>query len=146
MTNGARTNVALVIATSLCIWCLPAPAQTQGQTQAQTRRQLLQDIESGQFREAVLLGQQAVSRWPRDAQLRHYLGLAYFESDDLKQAQEQLTRARELNPEDSATHYDLALVLLSGRIIVRVPRTNSKPQSSSIPRMRLRMCCWGERI
>ena len=31
----------------------------------------------------------------------------------LKQAQEQLTRARELNPRDSATHFDLALVLLS---------------------------------
>jgi len=30
-----------------------------------------------------------------------------------QQAQEQLTRARELNPKDSATHFDLALLLLS---------------------------------
>ena len=74
---------------------------------------MLQDLDSGQLRDAVLLGQQAVSRWPRDAQLRHYLGVAYFKTGDTKQAQEQLRRARELNPKDSATHFDLALVLLS---------------------------------
>ena len=73
----------------------------------------MHDLDSGQLRDAVLLGQQAVSRWPRDAQFRHYLGVAYFKSGDLKQAQEQLTRARELNPKDSAMHLDLALVLLS---------------------------------
>jgi tetratricopeptide (TPR) repeat protein len=95
------------------LFYLPAPAQTQNPTRAQTRQQLLQDLDSGQLRDAVLLGQQAVSRWPGDAQLRHYLGVAYFKTGDAKQAQEQLTRARELNPADSATHYDLALVLLS---------------------------------
>ena len=46
-------------------------------------------------------------------EFRHYLGVAYFKTGDLKQAQEQLTRARELNPKDSATHFDLALVFLS---------------------------------
>src|SRR5208337_255903 len=92
---------------------LGAAAQTQDQTPAQLRQQLLQEIDEGQLRDAVLLGQQAVSRWPRDAQFRHYLGVAYFKSGDAKQAQEQLTRARELNPKDSATHFDLALVLLS---------------------------------
>src|SRR5882762_4571301 len=102
-----------VVATSISLLCVLAPAQTQNQTQAQTRRQLLQDLESGQLRDAVLLGQQAVSRWPRDAQFRHYLGVAYFKTGDPKQAQEQLTRARELNPKDSATHFDLALVFLS---------------------------------
>jgi hypothetical protein len=55
-----------VIATSLCLLWLGAQAQTQNQTQAQTRQQLLQDLDSGQLRDAVLLGQQAVSRWPRD--------------------------------------------------------------------------------
>jgi len=92
---------------------LGAAAQTQDQTPAQVRQQLLQELDSGQLRDAVLLGQQAVSRWPRDAQFRHYLGVTYFKSGDTKQAQEQLTRARELNPKDSATHFDLALVLLS---------------------------------
>ena len=102
---------ASAAATSLCLLFFSAPAAAQNQ--AQTRQQLLQDLDSGQSRDAVLLGQQAVSRWPLDAQFRHYLGVAYFKTGDLKQAQEQLTRARELNPKDSATHFDLALVLLS---------------------------------
>jgi tetratricopeptide (TPR) repeat protein len=105
-------SFVIVIGTSLLL-CLAAPAQTQNQSQAQTRQQLLQELDSGHLRDAVLLGQQAVSRWPRDAQLRHYLGVAYFKTGDFKQAQEQITRARELNPKDSATHFDLALVLLS---------------------------------
>jgi Flp pilus assembly protein TadD len=103
--------VFAVVATSPCLLFFSAPALAQNQ--AQTRQQLLQDLDSGQLRDALLLGQQAVSRWPHDAQFRHYLGVAYFKTGDLKQAQEQLTRARELNPKDSATHFDLALVLLS---------------------------------
>jgi len=102
-----------ITAILVCLLCVSAPAQTQNLTRAQTRQQLLQDLESGQLRDAVLLGQQAVSRWPGDAQLRHYLGVAYFKTGDLKQAQDQLTRARDLNPKDYATHYDLALLLLS---------------------------------
>src|SRR6202521_6018474 len=105
--------IATAIATSLCLSSVSVPAQAQNQTQAQTRQQLLQELDSGQLRDAVLLGQQAVSRWPRDAQFRHYLGVAYFKSGDLKQGQEQLTRARELNPKEAAIHLDLALVLLS---------------------------------
>jgi len=106
-------SLAPILIITATLLCLAAPAQTRNQTQAQMRQQLLQELDSGQLRDAVLLGQRAVSRWPGDAQLRHYLGLAYFKSGDLKQAQEQLTRARELNPKDSATHFDLALVLLS---------------------------------
>jgi Flp pilus assembly protein TadD len=110
----ATQNLAPVfIVIAICLLSALALAQTQNLTRAQTRQQLLQDLESGQLQGAVLLGQQAVSRWPLDAQFRHYLGVAYFKSGDTKQAQEQLTRARELNPADSATHFDLALVLLS---------------------------------
>src|SRR6202521_1881905 len=104
---------AFFIVTSLWLLSVSDQAQAQLPTQAQTRQQLLHDLDSGQLRDAVLVGQQAVSRWPRDAQFRHYLGVAYFKNGDLKQAQEQLTRARELNPRDSAIHLDLGLVLLS---------------------------------
>jgi hypothetical protein len=76
----------IVVAISLCVLCPPASAQAQNQTLAQTRQELLRDLDSGQFRDAVLVGQQAVSRWPRDAQLRHYLGVAYFKGGDLKSA------------------------------------------------------------
>ncbi len=112
-TQNLNPVFVIVIATSLYLSYWSAAAHAQNQTQAQTRQQLLQNLDSGQLRDAVLLGQQAVSRWPRDAQFRHYLGVAYFKSGDLKQGQEQLTRARELNPKDSAIHLDLALVLLS---------------------------------
>jgi tetratricopeptide (TPR) repeat protein len=116
MSRCATPNLSpiLVVAVSLCLLSVaaPAPAQSPSQTRAQTRQQLLQQIDSGQLHDAVILGQQAVSRWPRDAQFRHYLGVAYFKSGDAKQAQEQLTRARDLGPNDSATHFDLALVLL----------------------------------
>src|SRR4029077_16321584 len=112
----ATRNLASVffIVTSLWLLSVSDQAQQQLPTQAKTRQQLLHDLDSGQLRDAVLIGQQAVSRWPRDAQFRHYLGVAYFKNGDFKQAQEQLTRARELKPSDSAIHLDLGLVLLSG--------------------------------
>src|SRR6266566_1561152 len=74
-TQNLGRVFVIVIATSLSGLCPSASAQAQNQTQAQTRQQLLQDLDSGQLRDAVLLGQQAVSRWPRDALLRHYLGV-----------------------------------------------------------------------
>src|SRR5208282_720699 len=113
MTNGAMASTRRVLTLAPLIirailLCLPgpaAPAQTQDLTPAQTRQQLLQDLDSGQLRDAIVLGEQAVSRWPRDAQFRHYLGVAYFKTGDVGQAREQLTRALELNPKDSATHF-----------------------------------------
>jgi len=103
---------ALIVAIALLL-TMTAPAQTQNQSASQIREQLLQELNAGQLQDAVLLGQQAVSRWPRDAQFRHYLGVAYFKTGDARQAQDQLERARDLNPKDSATHFDLALVFLS---------------------------------
>lgn len=117
MTNGAVTSMkewrVLKGALFSCLLCLLVPARAQNRTEPEIRQRLLQELESGEFRDAVLLGEQAVVRWPRDAQFRHYLGIAYFKSGDLKRAQEQLMGARDLNPEDSKTHFDLALVLLS---------------------------------
>ncbi|MGA8067001.1 MAG: tetratricopeptide repeat protein, partial [Terriglobales bacterium] len=100
ITGRAAQLILTVISVCLTFLALPAPAQNQ--TQSQTRHELLHDLDSDHLRQAVLLGQQAVSRWPRDAQFRHYLGVAYFKTGDSKQAQEQLVRARDLNPKDSA--------------------------------------------
>ena len=66
----------------IILLCLHLAAQTQ--SESGTRQKLLQYLESGQLQDAVLLGQQAVSRWPKDPQLRHYLGVAYFKTGDLK--------------------------------------------------------------
>jgi tetratricopeptide (TPR) repeat protein len=111
--TAAVISIFAFFAMTISVGVSSAIAQAQSQTAGQARQKLLQQLDAGQLREAVLLGQQSVSRWPRDAELRHYLGVAYFKSGDGRQAQEQLERARELNPNDSAIHFDLALVWLS---------------------------------
>src|SRR5260370_2324648 len=80
---------AFFIATSLWLLSVSDQAQAQLPTQAQTRRQLVQDLDSGQLRDAVLLGQQSVSPWPPDAQFRHYLCVAYSKSGDLSHGRRQ---------------------------------------------------------
>jgi tetratricopeptide (TPR) repeat protein len=105
--------IAAISAIAVSFLFISAMAQTRNPSQAETRQQLLQALDSGRLQDAIRLGEQAVSRWPDDAQVRHHLGLAYFKTGDLKQAREQLTRARDQDPKDSATHFDLALVLLS---------------------------------
>jgi tetratricopeptide (TPR) repeat protein len=148
MTNGAMTSMkegrVLRAALFVCLLYSVVPVRAQNQTETQMRQRLMQDLESGEFHDAVLLGEQAVARWPRDAQFGHYLGIAYFKSGDLKQAQEQLTRARDLNPEDSKTHFDLALVFLSEQdytaaademeATIKLSRSNSNsnPNSSAL--------------
>ncbi len=71
--------------------CLAAQAQTQ----AQTRQQVLQYLEAGRLPDAIAMGEKAVSRWPDDPEIRHWLGLAYFKSGQLEPAREQLERALE---------------------------------------------------
>src|ERR1017187_7383524 len=106
---GAPYFLAIFIVVSIVVFGLTASAQTP----AEIREQLLQDIDSGRLQDAITVGQQAVSRSPRDPEFRHYLGVAYLKTGDLKQAQDQLTHARDLSPKDSAIRFDLALVLLS---------------------------------
>src|SRR6202795_278516 len=39
-------------------------------------------LQGRRFPQAVTAGKEAVERWPRDADFRHWLGLAYFQSRD----------------------------------------------------------------
>src|SRR5262252_9603083 len=93
----------LVPAILLCISSWAAEAQKQ----TATREKLLEALEAGRLQEATALGEQEVARWPNDPEIHHYLGLAYFKSGALPQAREQLARARDLDPKDAATHFDL---------------------------------------
>src|SRR5260370_38842632 len=54
-------------ASLLCLTSTLALAQVpeESQTQAQTRQKLLQDLDSGKIQDAIVLGQEAVSHWPR---------------------------------------------------------------------------------
>src|SRR6202521_4702694 len=56
-TQNLNPVFVIVIATSLYLSCWSAAAHAQNQTQAQTRQQLLQDLDSGTLRDAVLIGQ-----------------------------------------------------------------------------------------
>ena len=140
LARAYTVPIFLIVAISLVL-SISATGQTQNPSQAQTRQQLLQALDSGRLQDAIRLGEQAVSRWPDDAQVRHHLGLAYFKTGNLKQAQEQLTRARHLDPKDSATHFDLALVFLSEQdytaaadaleASIKFGRLNANPNASA---------------
>ena len=41
---------------------------------------LLSRLQSGRIPDAIITGSRAVQRWPQDAELRHWLGLAYFKA------------------------------------------------------------------
>ena len=93
----------------LDLFCAGARAQSH----VEMRQQVLEHLQSGALQEAASLGEKAVSQWPDDGELRHWLGLAYFKLGQLPPAREQLEHARDLNKKDSQTHFDLALVCLS---------------------------------
>jgi tetratricopeptide (TPR) repeat protein len=60
---------------------------------------LLSCLQTGQLPRAIELGREAIDRWPKDAGLRHWLGLAYFKSQQIPLAKEELRRAMELDPQ-----------------------------------------------
>ena len=66
----------------------------------------------GRLTEAIQIGREAVARWPRDAQLQHWLGLAYFKAGQNAPALEALKRSESLDSGHFDIHFDLALVSL----------------------------------
>ena len=78
-----------------------------------TRGLLLSYLQSGRLPEAVDLGTKAVAHWPNDAQLQHWLGLAYFKTKMNGPALETLRRSEALEGSQFGIHLDIALVLLS---------------------------------
>src|SRR6266478_8401764 len=80
---------------------------------AANRGLLMSYLHSGRLTDAVDLGKKAVTRWPNDAQLRHWLGLAYFKEKMNERALEALKRSEELDSSQFGIHFDIALVWLS---------------------------------
>ena len=107
-----RRGASIILA---LLSCLAAQSQTHiyDHKHGDTRLQLLQFVGSGQLQDAISLGEKAVSQWPQDPEIHHYLGLAYFKTGQLKPAREQLERARDLNKRETGARFDLALVCLS---------------------------------
>jgi tetratricopeptide (TPR) repeat protein len=80
---------------------------------AANRGLVLSYVQAGRPAEAAQLGSKAVARWPKDAQLQHWLGLAYFKQQMNAQALESLRRSEALDASQFGTHFDTSLVLLS---------------------------------
>src|SRR5205809_6942873 len=78
-----------------------------------TRGLMLSYLRSGRSPETVDLGTKAVAHWPNDAQLQHWLGLAYFEQKLVDPALHALRRSEALDGSKFGIHFDIALVLLS---------------------------------
>jgi tetratricopeptide (TPR) repeat protein len=74
---------------------------------------LLSYLQEKRLDDAEALGESAVTRWPRDSQLRHWLGLVYFKKGENSRALEALHQAEKLNGSEAGIHFDIALVLLS---------------------------------
>jgi len=74
---------------------------------------MLSYLQEKRLDDAEALGQSAVARWPRDSELRHWLGLVYFKKGANSRALEALRGAEKLNGSEAGIHFDIALVLLS---------------------------------
>jgi len=81
--------------------------------QAANRGLLLSYVQTGKLTEAVELGSKAVTRWPKNGQLQHWLGLAYFKQKLNAPALESLRRSEAVDASQFGIHFDIALVLLS---------------------------------
>src|SRR6266496_516553 len=74
---------------------------------------LLSYLQEGRLEQAEEIGKIAVERWPREADLQHWLGLVYFKKSQNSAALAALQRAESLDPSRSDAHFDIALVFLS---------------------------------
>ncbi|PYV64870.1 MAG: hypothetical protein DMG97_33720 [Acidobacteria bacterium] len=95
---------------------------------------LLSYLQSGRLPDAVDFGTKAVAHWPNDAQLHHWLGLAYFKQKMTTPALQALHRSETLDSASFGTHFDIALVLLSQE---QYPPAAEEPSHT---------CCWAVRI
>ena len=77
------------------------------------RALLLAYLQAERFGDALRTGQEAIAKWPNDAELRHWVGLAYFKTGRNQEARDELQRSKELDPRNPATSFDLALVCMT---------------------------------
>src|SRR4029077_20456463 len=58
-----------------------------------SRGLVLSYLQLGRLADAMSIGKESADRWPRDAQLQHWLGLAYFKAGQIPSAREALQRS-----------------------------------------------------
>src|SRR5271155_4738863 len=74
---------------------------------------LLSYLQENSLDDAEKVGRSAIAQFPRDSQLLHWLGLAYFKQGQNPEALETLRRAEKIENSKADIHFDTALVLLS---------------------------------
>ena len=78
---------------------------------------VLSYLQAGDLRDAAQVGTEALSRWPNDAQLQHWLGLVHFKAGQNARAQDLLEQSAKTDGRHFDIHFDLSRTPLhaSGR-------------------------------
>jgi tetratricopeptide (TPR) repeat protein len=87
--------------------------QTAPENLEANRGLLLTYLEANQLPQAAALGKTATAHWPKDAELQHWLGLAYFKLGQNQEALEILHSSEKIDAHPYSIHFDTALVLLT---------------------------------
>jgi tetratricopeptide (TPR) repeat protein len=74
---------------------------------------LLSYLQMGRLDDAENIGKESAAKWPKDAELQHWLGLAFFKKAENSEALTALRRSEDIDGSHYDIHFDMALVLLS---------------------------------
>jgi len=106
---------------------------------------VLSFLQLGRLTEAEQIGEEAVARWPRDAQLQHWLGLAYFKADKPPRRWRRCNGPKGSTAPGSTSTLTWRSCCFSKINPPRLWRSCKRPSSCSL-RRRWPTCCWGGRI
>jgi TonB family protein len=106
--------VCLLAGVIVCVWFVSTVAHAQEKTATDTedRSRGIELYKQNKIPESISTLRKAVQKNKTDYTSWHFLGLAYIESNDLKDATKSFQTALRLQPESAASHTGLALVLL----------------------------------
>jgi tetratricopeptide (TPR) repeat protein len=97
----------------VAILSVVAAAQSQSLQERQAAIEMA--LQSGDPTAALQLANQSLTRWPGDPRLLHLRGLAYFRSNQLAEAERDLTAAQKATVDDADIAFDLGLLYMAQR-------------------------------
>lgn len=108
LTSAARSiTFGLLLGTVLLL-----ASSAHGQTEPTAAQRGADLFVHGQYDQAIWYLQRATKEDPKDFNVWHTVGLAYFNTNKLKDAQSAFEHATRLKPDSTAAHVNLAYVLL----------------------------------
>lgn len=107
-------NLKLVLGIALTIGILPLLAQeSKSKIDILDNPKILlakQTMYAGKYKKAIQQFKELYDKYPANAELPHYIGLCYYEINDLKNAQEYLSEAKKNGASIPETHLYLGLI------------------------------------